>query len=286
MSTSSTSISQWVRIPSTEEVKDSNLFEEFKGLKLGNGAQFDPLSFNTERWHNGDNYIKIKQFTISSYPVTIEEFSLFVEDDGYFKRKFWSDLGWNFKDSEDWHLPLFWLKQKLFLGNNYPVTGISWLEVEAYCNWLNTFSDNIYCRLPTEAEWEWVTRGPQGNKYPWGSEMKYADEIKKYCNRIGKITPVNAFLNGGAYWWKDICPSVPVYDLIGNTWEWSASEQSDDYSTSDQSVLNKNHRDNQFRILKGGDYSCKFDRLRGATRSWAHAFRRFNSVGFRLVDSS
>jgi formylglycine-generating enzyme required for sulfatase activity len=106
-----------------------------------------------------------------------------------------------------------------FPGDNLPRTNVTWTEAQAFCQGRGG-------RLPTEAEWEYAARGPDGLVYPWGNDfdpgrLNYCDGN---CNQdwretasndgFAETAPVRTYNN----------PSwVGAYDMVGNVWEWTST---------------------------------------------------------------
>jgi formylglycine-generating enzyme required for sulfatase activity len=88
----------------------------------------------------------------------------------------------------------------------HPVVMVTWYGADAYCK-------SVGGRLPTEAEWEYAARGPEGRAYPWGDAMPDCDRARYGdCARA----PVQiGSLPEGASW----CGAL---DMAGNVWEWVA----------------------------------------------------------------
>ena len=259
---------RWVKIPGTETVRQSGQFPGFTELKLGESTM----------------RLEIANFELAVYPVTVAQFRPFVEGGCYQENRYWSETGRQWRDREQWVTPRYW-DDAIWMPANHPVIGVSWYEVEAYCNWLNRQlpSDMAVVRLPTEAEWEWVARGPERQQYPWGDPWE-SWRCNSEESAIRRTSAVGCFPGGAANWWLAIQPdSEVVHDLAGNVWEWTASEYTEDYSKAHQSVLNTDHSVDSPCVLRGGSWGDVPGWVRGAARNYR--FPRFwdNGRGFRLA---
>lgn len=87
---------------------------------------------------------------------------------------------------------------------NHPVVMVSWYGADAYCRWAGG-------RLPTEAEWEYAARGPEGYRYPWGNDPPTA-KLARF--ELGSVAPVKNYPDGASW--------CGAFDMAGNVWEWTA----------------------------------------------------------------
>ncbi len=269
----------WASIPGAKAVRASGQFPNFSGFRLGNGAKPDEQADNNENWPENSNSLEIVDFKLTTYLVTVAQFRPFVEQNGYQEERYWSKTGWRIRGEE----PDYW-KNMSWTLLNHPVLGVNWYAAEAYCNWLSErlgLSQGVI-RLPTEAEWEWAARGPDGKRYPWGDDWK-----ARHCNSLeeglNRTTAVGCFPAGAANWWQVICPgSSVVHDLAGNVWEWTASEYTEDYAGAHQSVQNAD-AGGKNRVFRGGSYTYGQDGVRGAKRIEYISQQRPQTGSFRLA---
>ena len=218
--------------------------------------------------------IEVPAFQLAIYPVTNQRFQQFVDDGGYDDLTLWPQSIWphliELHDQTDKPGPRFWVDGRHDRRwSNLPVVGISWYEAVAYARWVGL-------RLPIETEWQmaasWRIKSEADvfRRFPWGDAMDY-----QRCNvwgaGLGRIAPVHAFEMGAA-------PNG-VQQLIGNVWEWTAS----DFEITDPSgriVVGEM----PFRSIRGGAFDTYFDsQATAAFRTGQILLARSHNVGVRLA---
>jgi formylglycine-generating enzyme required for sulfatase activity/tRNA A-37 threonylcarbamoyl transferase component Bud32 len=151
-------------------------------------------------------------------------------------------------------------------GDEYPVVSVSWHAAAAYCEWTGA-------RLPTEAEWEYAVRGPEGHRYPWGDHDP-TDGLTLYGDPSAQHTaPVGGFPDGASW-----CRAL---DMAGNVYEWVADWYGD-YPSGPQTNPT-GPQTGEERVLRGGSFVVNADRLRGAARSPNPPDTYFQGGGFRCA---
>jgi formylglycine-generating enzyme required for sulfatase activity len=162
--------------------------------------------------------------------------------------------------------------------DDYPVIQVTWQQAAAYCAWAEA-------RLPTEAEWEYAARGPEGRVFPWGDEFdgtrlnycdvncpeQWADETVD--DGYADTAPVGSY-PGGASW----CGAL---DMVGNVWEWVA-DWLGDYPSGRQ-VSPTGPSSGEYRVDRGGSWFDSWLIARCAHRSRGHPGIWYDSVGFRCA---
>ncbi len=170
------------------------------------------FGYNLHQFRNQKSDVVLPAYAMDLTPVTNAEFAAFLKASRYQPKQ---------KDNFLKH----WRNGAPVGGHeDHPVVYVDIADARAYATWAGK-------RLPTEVEWQFSAQGGDGRKYPWGNqEPKPNDGL---CNGFGTdTTPVKQFPAGRS----PFC----LYDLCGNTWEWTESERSDGI--------------NRFSILRGGSH--------------------------------
>ena len=148
-----------------------------------------------------------------------------------------------------------------------PVVAVNWEQAVAYCGWVKG-------RLPTEAEWEKVARGPQGSLYPWGDADPTCD-LLNYKNCVGEATKVNAYPDSESYY--------KALDMAGNAYEWVADWYKMRYYADSPGKNPPGADAGTLRSVRGSGFESRADQVPLYRRSFEEPDKfRFN-LGFRCV---
>ncbi|MBZ0282730.1 MAG: SUMF1/EgtB/PvdO family nonheme iron enzyme [Anaerolineae bacterium] len=153
-----------------------------------------------------------------------------------------------------------------FSGDNHPRERVTWNEARAFC-------EAREARLPTEAEWEYAARGPDGWLYPWGNAFQ-PNNVVYAGNSNGQTSEVGSRLTGASW--------VGALDMSGNVWEWVNTFYEPYPYTSDdgREVLNVA---NNLRVVRGGSWQVTDSLLRSTYRNNAISSSSYNVLGFRCA---
>jgi len=192
--------------------------------------------------------------------------------------------------------------------DDYPVVGVDWQAANFFCAW-RTLHLNYYkhteeeekypaprFRLPTEAEWEYASRGGRDMaKYPWGSPY--------LRNTLGCML-ANFKPGRGNYYDDGFAYTGPVaqyfpndyglYDMAGNVAEWVQDAY---YESSVPVVWDMNpvynppitqngtndRNPNNRRVIRGGSWKDIAYFCETGTRTFQHWDSAQSSIGFRCA---
>jgi len=171
---------------------------------------------------------------------------------------------------------------------DHPINCVTWDMASTYCKAQDK-------RLPTEAEWEYTARGPDGRMYPWGDEEPTAAHLNACgteCVAWGKAhgVPFDAL-----YPASDGYPTTaPVgkfpsgrsrfgpFDVVGNVWEWTADWYGD-YGPGDADNPT-GPASGEKRVIRGGAFNGSFSSwLQPSFRYAQDPKAQSHGIGFRCA---
>jgi formylglycine-generating enzyme required for sulfatase activity len=158
------------------------------------------------------------------------------------------------------------------------VTYVSWDDAQAFCRWLTTQigGEGGSAHLPTEAQWEFASRGVDGREYPWGDEEPDTERANYQESDTEETTPVGQYSSGAS--------PDGVHDLAGNVRQWCL----DWYGPYQEETQHDpaGPEEGEERVLRGGSYIDAPGTLRSCYRFNVHPGSRYDFVGFRVAFSS
>lgn len=286
-----------------------DFFDQVQAAQRRNRLRPEERILNTDLTPNFDEVIMISKDTafiddegrIVNQTITRPLSSLFDFHNSYIVNVYPDTTCWVNDFQNAYNEPYMKLYFSHPSYNDYPVVGVSWEQANAFCNWRTSFllagmrgvSRQIQrYRLPSEVEWEFAARSPEGNVYPWSTaevksdkgcfygnfkpdEGNYTKDGYLITNRVGAYSPNS---NG-------------LYDMAGNVSEWTSTV----YTESGVLSMSDMNPDLTYNAAKEDPYNMKRKTIRGGSwkdieafiRSDARAYEYQNVgrsyIGFRCV---
>ncbi|MCI0551850.1 MAG: SUMF1/EgtB/PvdO family nonheme iron enzyme [Anaerolineae bacterium] len=209
--------------------------------------------------------VNLNAFWIDQTEVTNAMFAEFLTEEGNREE---GGVPWLDSQDEDTQIHLqedSWQADQGF--ENYPVIEVTWYGANAYCSWAGR-------RLPTEAEWEKVARGTNGNIYPWGNDAPNPD-LLNFNDNIGATTKTGSYPNGAS--------PYGALDMTGNVWEWVADRHSRTYYTNSPVDNPVGPETGFFRVLRGGAWNYRDTYARTIHRHRGVPIISHDFIGFRCA---
>ena len=222
--------------------------------------------------------VRLSNFSMSRYAVTVAEFRRFVAATGYQTD---AEKG---GDTENWRHGVSGSVRPQS-EENHPVLNVSWNDALAYCKWLSAKTGKRF-RLPTEAEWEYACRA--GSRTPFNTGENLTTNQANFDGNYPYNGNAKGVYRQNTVAVNSFAPNAwGLYNMHGNVWEWCSDWYGGTYydeCKSNGTVINPvGPAIGSHRVIRGGGWGDDAVRCRSANRYVSSPVIRAYAVGFRLV---
>ncbi len=241
--------------------------------------------------------VKLSDFYMGKYAVTVGEFRKFVDATGYqtdaekdgfsiiimrLLSKKGEGVNWRDGVSGRWWDP--W-RRWFRLEENHPVLHVSWNDAVGYCAWLSKQTGKKF-RLPTEAEREYACRA--GTTTPFNSGNNLTTDQANYDGNYPYNNNPKGVYRQNTVAVNSFAPNAwGLYNMHGNVLEWCndwyGGTYYDDCKAKGTVINPVGPVTGSYRVLRGGSWNFNAEICRSAARDNCSPDYRCNGVGFRLV---
>jgi formylglycine-generating enzyme required for sulfatase activity len=252
-------------------------------------------------WSADENILQAEQpnhkvrisrpFFMGKYPVTVGDFKKFVSETGYRTTAEKQGWAWGYDETKKHWAKVSGLSWKKpgAKWDDHPVTCVSSVDAEAFCDWLSRKENRRYY-LPTEAQWEFAARGGKdGDRYPWGNQ--YPDGTKlNIADRKADLPWADRLLNDGYERTSPVGNYDPngfwLYDMVGNVWQFCSDYYDPKaYEGLASSVTTDptGPANGKKRVVRGGNWAFGGEIARNAFRFGVETDLSTDFTGFRVA---
>jgi iron(II)-dependent oxidoreductase len=245
------------------------------------GTSTEPWALDNER---PAHQVDLASFYIDTTPVTNGRYAEFIADGGYDQPRWWSPAGWEHRQRAGLTAPAFWRREgDRWLRRRFgitepvppaePVLHVCWYEADAFARWAGR-------RLPTEAEWEKAARldpaTGRSRRYPWG-DGDPSPSLANLGQRHLQPAPAGSYPDGAA--------PCGARQLIGDVWEWTASDFGPypGFSAWPYREYSEVFFGAEYKVLRGGAFAADPVACRATFRNWDYPVRRQIFAGLRTA---
>jgi len=224
--------------------------------------------------------VRLSNFYISKYEVSVIQFKQFVQESGYKTDAekgdgsyIWLGHVWDKLKEIHWRHDVKGVLRPE-VDYSHPVIHVSWNDAVAFCKWLSNKTGKTY-RLPTEAEWEFAARG---------GFLADSANLTMYSggNFINEVGWFSGNSNGETQAVGQKKPNqAGLYDMSGNVLEW-CSNWFGPYSSNDK-INPQGQVIGSLKVLRGGSWHNLANHCRTTYRLGYAPTSRNYLIGFRVV---